>query len=66
MKNTLAGRSCVRLRTTRPNLLFIGIVAVLIAALIGGLMAMRQRGVRIVAEKGQRRGISETMTEFRR
>jgi hypothetical protein len=46
--------------------LFIGIVAVLIAAMIGGLMAMRQRRARIVAEKGLRREISETMTEFRR
>jgi type II secretory pathway pseudopilin PulG len=49
----------LQVRTTRPNLLFIGIVAVLIAAMIGGLMAMRQRRVRIVAEKGLRREIRE-------
>jgi len=54
-----AGRSGVRSRTTRPNLLFIGIVAVLIATVIGELMAMRQRRVRSVAEKGLRREISE-------
>jgi hypothetical protein len=59
MKNTLAGRSGIRLRATRPNLLFIGIVAVLIPTMIGGLMAMRQRRVRIVAEKGLRREINE-------
>jgi hypothetical protein len=43
MTNTLAGRGGVRLRTTRPTILFIGIVIVLIATMIGGLMTMRQR-----------------------
>ena len=33
----------MRLRTTRPTILFIGIVIVLIATMIGGLMTMRQR-----------------------
>jgi hypothetical protein len=47
------------LRTTRLNLFFTSIVAVVIAAMIGGLMAMRQRRVRIVAENGMRQEISE-------
>jgi len=47
------------MRTTKSNIFFVATLALLIAGLISGLMAMRQRRVRIAAEEGLRREIRE-------
>ena len=43
--------------TTKPNIFGVAVMALLIAGLISGTMAMRQRHVRIAAEKGLRQEI---------
>jgi len=47
------------MRTPKPNISLVAIMALLIAGLISGVMAMRQRHVRIAAEEGLRREIRE-------
>jgi len=49
----------IQMRTPKPNIFLVAIMALLIAGLISGVMAMRQRHVRIAAEEGLRREIRE-------
>jgi hypothetical protein len=47
------------MRTPKPNISLVAIMTLLIAGLISGVMAMRQRHVRLAAEEGLRREIRE-------
>jgi hypothetical protein len=47
------------MQNSKPQIFLVGILALLIAGLVGGVMMMRQRHVRVGAEEGIRREIRE-------
>jgi hypothetical protein len=48
-----------QVRTTKPSILVVSILALLIAGLIGGRMEVRKRHLRVAAEEGLRKEITE-------